>query len=57
MLSIDTNLLLCYVMELERNASPEHLDLVRPVLEMLVTLPGGGAASLATSAACPLLIE
>ena len=29
----------------------------RPVLESLVTLPGGGAASLAASAACPLLIE
>ena len=28
----------------------------RPVLERLVTLPGGGAASLAASAACPLLI-
>jgi hypothetical protein len=30
---------------------------LRPVLEMLVTLPSGGAASLAASAACPLLIE
>jgi hypothetical protein len=28
----------------------------RPTLEMLVTLPSGGAASLAASAACPLLI-
>ncbi len=28
----------------------------RPVLESLVTLPSGGAASLAASAACPLLI-
>jgi hypothetical protein len=28
----------------------------RPVLEMLVTLPSGGAAPLAASAACPLLI-
>jgi hypothetical protein len=31
-------------------------DYSRPTLEMLVTLPSGGAASLAASAACPLLI-
>jgi 3-oxoisoapionate decarboxylase len=31
-------------------------EFVRPILEMLVTLPSGGAASLAASAACPLLI-
>jgi hypothetical protein len=36
--------------------SSHHLPLPRPVLEMLVTLPGGGAASLAASAACQLLI-
>jgi hypothetical protein len=30
---------------------------IRPTLENLVTLPGGGAASLAASAACPLLVE
>ena len=30
---------------------------IRPTLEILVTLPSGGAASLAASAACPLLIE
>ena len=30
---------------------------LRPVLEILVTLPRGGAASLAASAACPLWIE
>ena len=29
----------------------------RPILEMLVTLPSGGAASWAASAACPLWIE
>jgi hypothetical protein len=29
----------------------------RPILAMLVTLPSGGAALLAASAACPLLIE
>jgi hypothetical protein len=29
----------------------------RPVLEILVTLSGGGAASLAASAACPLLMN
>jgi hypothetical protein len=28
----------------------------RPTLEILVTLPSGGVASLAASAACPLLI-
>ena len=31
-------------------------DYSRPTLEMFVTLPSGGAASLAASAACPLLI-
>ena len=32
-------------------------DYSRPTLEMLVTLPSGGAASLAASAACPLWIS
>jgi hypothetical protein len=29
----------------------------RPTLKILVTLPSGGAASLAASVACPLWIE
>ena len=35
---------------------PFRLYSPRPTLEMLVTLPSGGAASLAASAACSLLI-
>jgi hypothetical protein len=36
--------------------NPDIMAGLRPVLENPATLPGGGAASLAASAACPLLI-